>query len=318
MDKEAYNAGENQSGGLGIQTENRTPALRACGTPAIAYGFKGGQSSNGGLGDEREVAPTLAAQPSALEPTVAFAFENNHLVGEDCARTLSGDHESRVTDTGQSIVVGLDLYNQAETGEAAMPVTAAASDPHHVPCVATGFSHANGNTSMESKPAPECAFTIRRSPAGEGAVAIRIAQTGANGCGIADEAAYTLDRAEGQAVAIGCDRRNQTGCDEVQPAIQSTVSDGGSTCAVSGSAGEYVVRRLTPRECERLQGFPDDWTLVPYRGKPAEECPDGPRYKAMGNSWGTNCAEWILRRLLAARPVWHPEPDEPSTTERTP
>lgn len=82
MDKEAYNAGEKQSGGLGIQTENRTPALRACGTPAVAYGFKAGQSADGGLGDEREVAPTIAAQPSALEPTVA---------------------------------IGLDLYNQAET-----------------------------------------------------------------------------------------------------------------------------------------------------------------------------------------------------------
>ena len=51
---------------------------------------------------------------------------------------------------------------------------------------------------------------------------------------------------------------------------------------------------------------------------PAVSAADGPRYKAMGNSWGTNCAEWILRRLLAARPVWHPEPDEPSTTERIP
>ena len=45
-----------------------------------------------------------------------------------------------------------------------------------------------------------------------------------------------------------------------------------------------VVRRLTPRECERLQGMPDDWTCVPYRGKPADQCPDGPRYKAIGNS----------------------------------
>ena len=86
-------------------------------------------------------------------------------------------------------------------------------------------------------------------------------------------------------------------------------TDGSAPClradAVAAPGGEYVVRRLTPRECERLQGFPDDWTRIPYRGKPAEECPDGPRYKAMGNSWGTNCAEWILRRLLAARPVWH-------------
>ena len=59
----------------------------------------------------------------------------------------------------------------------------------------------------------------------------------------------------------------------------------------------YVVRRLTPRECERLQGFPDDWTRVPYRGKPAEECPDGPRYKALGNSWAVPCARWIGERI---------------------
>ena len=60
---------------------------------------------------------------------------------------------------------------------------------------------------------------------------------------------------------------------------------------------EYTVRRLTPKECERLQGFPDDWTKIPYRGKPAEECPDGPRYKALGNSWAVPCARWIGERI---------------------
>lgn len=59
----------------------------------------------------------------------------------------------------------------------------------------------------------------------------------------------------------------------------------------------YTVRRLTPRECERLQGFPDDWTLVPYRGKPAEECPDGPRYKALGNSMAVPVMRWIGERI---------------------
>ncbi|MFU8299357.1 DNA cytosine methyltransferase [Pseudomonas aeruginosa] len=58
------------------------------------------------------------------------------------------------------------------------------------------------------------------------------------------------------------------------------------------------VRRLTPRECERLQGFPDDYTLIPWRGKPAEECPDGPRYKAIGNSKAVPVVRWIGRRLL--------------------
>jgi len=57
------------------------------------------------------------------------------------------------------------------------------------------------------------------------------------------------------------------------------------------------VRRLTPVECERLQGFPDGYTKISWRGKPAEECPDGPRYKALGNSWAVNCARWIGRRI---------------------
>lgn len=60
---------------------------------------------------------------------------------------------------------------------------------------------------------------------------------------------------------------------------------------------DYIVRRLTPRECERLQGFPDDWTLIPWRGKPREECPDGPRYKAIGNSMAVPVMRWIGERL---------------------
>ncbi|HFS0800706.1 TPA: DNA cytosine methyltransferase [Pseudomonas aeruginosa] len=54
-----------------------------------------------------------------------------------------------------------------------------------------------------------------------------------------------------------------------------------------------------PRECERLQGFPDDYTLIPWRGKPAEECPDGPRYKSIGNSKAVPVVRWIGRRLKA-------------------
>jgi DNA (cytosine-5)-methyltransferase 1 len=57
-----------------------------------------------------------------------------------------------------------------------------------------------------------------------------------------------------------------------------------------------AVRRLTPRECERLQGFPDDYTAVPYRGKPAA---DGPRYKALGNSMAVPVMRWIGERIAA-------------------
>jgi len=58
--------------------------------------------------------------------------------------------------------------------------------------------------------------------------------------------------------------------------------------------GGFVVRRLTPTECERLQGFPDGYTHVPYRGK---EASDGPRYKALGNSMAVNVMRWIGTRI---------------------
>ncbi len=62
-------------------------------------------------------------------------------------------------------------------------------------------------------------------------------------------------------------------------------------------ASTMTVRRLSARECERLQGFPENWTLIPWRKKPAEECPDGPRYKALGNSMACNCMAWIGERI---------------------
>jgi DNA (cytosine-5)-methyltransferase 1 len=58
-----------------------------------------------------------------------------------------------------------------------------------------------------------------------------------------------------------------------------------------------AVRRLTPVECERLQGFPDNYTAIPWRKKPASECPDGPRYKALGNSWAVPNVRWIGKRI---------------------
>lgn len=62
-------------------------------------------------------------------------------------------------------------------------------------------------------------------------------------------------------------------------------------------ATDMLVRRFTPIECERLQGFPDNWTQIPWRGKPAEECPDGPRYKTMGNSMAVVVMKWLGYRI---------------------
>lgn len=57
------------------------------------------------------------------------------------------------------------------------------------------------------------------------------------------------------------------------------------------------IRRLTPLECERLQGFPDNWTQIEWRGKPAEQCPDSLRYKAIGNSMAVPVMRWIGEKI---------------------
>lgn len=62
----------------------------------------------------------------------------------------------------------------------------------------------------------------------------------------------------------------------------------------AGVSASSAVRRLTPEECEALMGYPIGHTKVPYRGKPADQCPDGPRYEACGNGWAINCARWVL------------------------
>lgn len=73
---------------------------------------------------------------------------------------------------------------------------------------------------------------------------------------------------------------------------------------------EDGVRRLTPVECERLQGFPDNHTRISWRGKDAADCPDGPRYRAIGNSMAVPVMRWIGERILAALPE-EETPDRP-------
>jgi len=76
--------------------------------------------------------------------------------------------------------------------------------------------------------------------------------------------------------------------DDIAPALTSHMGTGG------GNVPMVDIRRLTPRECERLQGFPDDYTLVPHRGSLVS---DAPRYKALGNSWPVPVVRWIGERI---------------------
>lgn len=83
----------------------------------------------------------------------------------------------------------------------------------------------------------------------------------------------------------------------IQHDMSATLSTHNTRTLITGDNEErgLTVRRLTPRECERLQGFPDDYTDIPYRNK--EHAPDGARYKALGNSMAVPVMRWIGERI---------------------
>jgi len=92
--------------------------------------------------------------------------------------------------------------------------------------------------------------------------------------------------------------RNGRGApDTVVPPLKAQSGQSGKGDAAPCVVTAMQVRRLTPRECERLQGFPDDYSQIPWRGKGAEKCPDGPRYKSLGNSMAVPVIGWILDRV---------------------
>jgi len=174
--------------------------------------------------------------------------------------------------------------------------------------------------------------TVVQQPVSYG---IRTANTSSNGWGIQEECTHTLDCAQGVAVAVAL-RGREGGAtaelgDEVQNCLRASGGGGDKAHVLAPVAtfqqssmkgkgtigyddsgvskpvktqvdGQMVhaamqVRRLTPVECEKLQGFPPGYTAIPWRKKPASDCPDGPRYKALGNSWAVPCVRWIGQRI---------------------
>ena len=128
------------------------------------------------------------------------------------------------------------------------------------------------------------------------------------------ELAHTLGRNNGQENAIVTEPftlairgRSEGSTVEVRndgTANALLMPNGGRAGMGVGAIGWGMqVRRLTPIECERLQGFPDNHTLIGWRGKDADECPDGPRYKAIGNSMAVPVMRWIGERIAAALPA---------------
>jgi hypothetical protein len=199
-------------------------------------------------------------------------------------------------------------------------------DRSAVPAIAYSFDSLASNSMKSSNPnsgcnvvdVAKCLDTSNPCPSkNQGGIAVAIQGTvigrqdhnGPQGSGHSDSGEmFTLNSTDVHAMAvaptsfdcksshINVDRNGVAQTLRAMNAAESHASGGGHIAIASQT---MQVRRLTPTECERLQGFPDGWTAIPWKKKPADQCPDGPRYKALGNSMAVNCMEWLGERIQA-------------------
>ena len=286
--------------------------------PTLAARTKGG----GGLGTDFDRDGGLIA--GSLNTSVARGTgqgnETDFLIALPLTGNPYGDHESR-----EGLLVShalrADGFDASEDGTGRgtpiIPVQCNGSNVGtDLPSLRRGNGHITGGVpaiAFSSKDfgadaMADLAPTLRagthdKSHANAGVPpAVTVALRGREGGGVAEmggEQATALRACQG-----GGDKPHVLSFHENQRA-ESTLNDTAGSLKVGGGKPgqgypaamvDSAVRRLTPRECERLQGYPDDYTLVTYRGKPAA---DGPRYKALGNSMAVPVMRWILARIEA-------------------
>ncbi len=270
----------------------------------------------GYFGDWRPAAAVLFERESLRRNNPPSRKAKQDIAGTISSRTTAGGGLGTDFDLAGGLQVAGTLAagmgrrrGAGQSPEALIPTAFGGNNTSGAIDVSTAVKGNNGNYDFESETFFVChgtqdpcinqnlAHTLGRNHGAENAIAIQTAHTSSNGDDInQDNIAYTLDQTQGQAVAFAQNSR-----DEVR--IQG--GDGQITGALSANEGMKqrtyiagsVVRRLTPIECERLQGFEDEFTRIPWRNKSAEECPDGPRYKAIGNSMAVPVMHWLGQRI---------------------
>ena len=216
----------------------------------------------------QKVAPTVT-QGAPFSGTGNERVECEAIVAQ-CLTTRTGSAYDPTTETLP--VTGFCAYNNQVTGEVSKTIVTGQGYPH----VPIAFS---SNMSV-----PDCQ-TDGTTPT---------VKVGGHGGGNPPAVALPLNT---QIITRGGAMGRGTGFglgSETDPAF---TLQAGHSHGVAVGVADMQVRRLTPTECERLQGFPDNYTQIPYRNKTAENCPDGPRYKAMGNSMAVPVMRWIGERI---------------------
>lgn len=188
---------------------------------------------------------------------------------------------------------------------------------HEAPIICAGFIGGQGEKAGGIGYREEVSPTIRSAESGgnqvpdvvchenhDAPIAFRWAASPTQGLPIGVDYCHTLMANRNGEPAVLCyenhaqDSRIKP-CGECSPQINAKAGTGGCNLPLVQECFPVntSVRRLLPLECERLMGFPDNHTRIPWRGKPEEECPDAPRYKACGNSMCVNVMRWIGMRI---------------------
>lgn len=154
----------------------------------------------------------------------------------------------------------------------------------------------DGKTSVFQRQAVGNQVPVVRTYAIAGNTIGRKAGNGGNGKGFQEGISYTLNTADRHAVVLYASK-NYTEWEggELATTLRASGGFNGGGSENLATYNESMVRRLTPLECERLQGLPDEWTNIEFHGKPA---PDSKRYKALGNGMAQPCADFVIRRIV--------------------
>ena len=241
-------------------------------------GFSAGAgASAGGIGYNESVAPTLKGSPGGnCMPSVLCLNDQGGSVME-CSENVSGT--LRAQEHGhQPLVYENHGIDSRYTG------------PHKVvPTMSARYGTGGNNIPLVEQNADTiCIF---------GNIVDRQPQNGGNGLGCQENLAYTLTATDRHAVVELYQKTVGALCrgDEKGIGNQYVSQD---KCIINASCSEthHLIRRLTPLECERLQGFPDGWTDIPGAS-------DSARYKALGNSVAIPCVEFIMSRIAATMRV---------------
>lgn len=243
---------------------------------AVAYAFEPGIAAREGNPSRftEEVAGTLRRNMGDNQTAVAIGTDcYNGAVTGDVSATVTSSTGSSATHSGPTVmqpVLGTDCYNGAITGDVAATMGTSGSSVN-----------ASGPTVMHA---------FRMQAFGEYADDQTASSMKARDYKDAtDLVSVTTTK------IVGTDMFNGAITGDVAVPMTNRGSDGTGTGPTVMQA--MAVRRLTPIECERLQGFPDDYTKIPWNKKPADQCPDGVRYKALGNSMAVPVMRWIGERI---------------------